>query len=57
LRCRHRPVELRSIVTDDGEILAALKPERGQTQCQRANLVGCLRPSPRLPDTQIFFPN
>ena len=42
LRGRHRPVEPRPVVADDGDLVAALEPELSQADAQGAHLVAHL---------------
>ena len=55
LRRRHGPVQARTIVADDGEILAALETEFRQPAGERAHFNRHLGPGPGLPDAEILL--
>jgi hypothetical protein len=50
-----RPVQLRAIVTDDGQLIAALKTERGEPERKVLDLLQVLRPTVGLPDPVGFL--
>src|SRR5206468_7910235 len=53
---RHdRPVELRSVVADDGDPVAAREPERGEALRDEAGLLEVRGPRVRLPDPQVLL--
>src|SRR5262245_53652048 len=57
LRCGHSPIEARTVVADDRQVLAGLETESSEAGGEHAHLLGYLRPGPGLPDTVILFPN
>ena len=54
LRRRYRPVEPRPVGADDGDGLAALKPEPDQALRDGAGLLVDFSPSPGLPEAEIL---
>jgi len=52
---RHRPIQARTVVADDGQGHAAPKTECGQAASKSAHFVIDLRPGPGLPDAKVFF--
>ena len=57
LRRGHRPIQLRAVVADDREVLAASEAQGVQPQRQRADLVRDLGPAPGLPDAEVLLPH
>ena len=57
LRCRHGPIQTRTVVTDDGEVIAALETQFRQPAGERAHFIGHLGPAPGLPDSEVLFPD
>ena len=57
LRGEHRPVELGAVVTDDGDLVAAAKAQRGEAQRDRARLGEIIAPRGRLPDAVVLLAN
>jgi len=55
LRGHHRPVELRPVVADDCDAVAAREAERGQAERDQSRLLEVLRPRVRLPDPQVLL--
>ena len=55
LRGHHRPVELRAVVADDRDAVAAREAERGQAQRDQASLLEVPRPGIGLPDPEVFL--
>jgi len=55
---RHdRPVELRPVVADDGDPVAAREPERGEALRDEAGLIEVRGPRVHLPDPQVLLPD
>ena len=50
----HRPIELRPVAADDGELVAPGDPELLQPDRECADLVEDLSPGPGLPDAEIL---
>ena len=55
LRGDHRPVELRTVVADDRQLVAGLEADGRQAAGQGHDLVAHLAPGPRLPDAEILL--
>ena len=55
LRRAHHHVQMRAVVADDGEVVAALETQRRQAARQGTHPFGDLGPSPDLPDAEIFL--
>ena len=56
LRRHHRPVEPGAVGPDDGDGVAARKPEAGQPRRVGARLLQHLPPGPDLPDAEVLVP-
>ena len=50
-----RPIEPRAVLPDDGDLVAAGNPERGEAQGEGAHLVEHVRPGPRLPYAEVLL--
>ena len=57
LRRHQRPVQLGAIVTDDGQLIMALKAKLGKSEREVPNLFQVLRPTVGLPDAILLLPN
>ena len=55
LRGHHRPVELRPVVADDRDPIAAREAEGGEAERDVTRLLEILRPRVRLPDPEVFL--
>ncbi len=55
LRGAHHHVEMRAVVADDGEVVAALEAQRRQAARQRAHPFGDAGPAPGLPNAEILL--
>ena len=51
----HHHVKVRTVVADDGQVVAALEAERSQTTSQGANALGHIGPAPGLPDAEMLL--
>jgi hypothetical protein len=56
LHGHHGPVDLRPVVTQNGQFVAFFQTDRHQAQGQGAHFVQVLRPGPFLPDAFLLFP-
>ena len=52
---RHRPVKPGAVIADDGQMVAALEAQFGQSAGQGADFLCLLRPGPGLPDAKILL--
>ena len=51
----HGPVELRAVVADDGDLVAAAEAQAGETQGDALDVVGVLAPRVGLPDPEFLL--
>jgi hypothetical protein len=57
LRAEHRPVELRTVVTDDGDLVAATEAEGREAKRDEAALLVVVAPRVGLPDAVVLLAN
>ena len=55
LGCQHRPVELRPVVADDGDLVAALHAERREAAGDGPHVGRRIGPAPGLPDAEFLL--
>jgi hypothetical protein len=55
LRGEDGPVELRAVVADDGDLVAAPKAEGGEAESDEPALLEVLAPRGRLPDAEVLL--
>ena len=55
LRRDHRPVEMRPVASDDGDVVARLQPQRGEPGRQSQDLGLGLGPGPAAPDAEVLL--